>query len=276
MIFFVIDSFITPIGVYIFHVINPKFQFLLPIHVIGIPPESKFFYPVNFWVQAYGYDISYHSVFVDFLIFYTITSHILAELMIINDICSDLGKYEESLTEQQHDNTDVEVIELPDDSLSHIPSKVLLNHILERHVKILEVIKNASDFYFINILLNEAVLFAGNGFIYLVFTIFRDNYVVAANALLFIPQYYMMSLMGAKILEAGNEMARRLYASKWLYLSPKQRKMMCLIMAMAQTPHTLTAGGFSDVSMARFAVVLSFSYRFCLLISFVDQKISKH
>lgn len=255
----VVDSILTPIAVYIYHRINPSFEFLLPVHVIGISKESKYYYPINFWTQTYCYGLMFHFVFVDFLIFLTITSHILTELKGINEICKDLGKYEEYLSEKLFKrecakNNDVEVIELPNDR-SYIASNVLLKQVFERHTKVLGVINIASSFYFFNILLNEGVTFACNGFVYLVVTVFGDNYIVAMGACFIIPLYFMISLIGSKILEAEHEMARTLYASNWLYLKPKERKMLCVVLAVAQKPHTLSAGGFASVSLERFTMV---------------------
>lgn len=229
--------------------------------MIGVAKESKYYYSINFWTQTFCFALCYSYVFIDFLIFLTISSHILVELGTINEMCKDLGGYEEQLSkkyferELSESTPDIEVIDLPDDDHSKTKSKEMLKLILDRHVKIVEIIKTSSNFYFISILMNEANTFACIGFVFYLIAIYGGNTYLALGALFIIPQYYMISLIGSRILESGNDIAKTLYDSNWLYLKPKERKMMCVIMELAQKPHTLSVGGFANVSLERFNVV---------------------
>lgn len=230
---------------------DPSYEFIFPAHFPGIPKESKFYYFINFWMQNAGYFVGYNFVFIDFFIFLTITRHILTEIDIIIEMCKDLGKYDAL---QRQNDEDIETIYLSGET--KIPkSEVLLKLILDRHQKVVQAIKNASDFYSLAALTYETNAFAGFLFIfYLLKTLGEFNIVVVGTSAL-VPQLFVFSLIGTQILEKGNDMARILYQSQWLALTPKERKMFCTILAMAQKPHTLSAGGFGDVALARFGVV---------------------
>lgn len=245
-------SFLTPIGVYLYHKVDPTFDFLFPIHVIGISKDSPYYYAINFWTQAFCLALCYSYVYIDFLIFLTITSHILVELNGINEMCKNLGKYEEISSSE---NIRVPKVELGNNKNVH--AKTLLKQIHERHVKILELINITSNFYLINMLLNEAFIVAIIGFVFYVLTFIDGNYYLACSMMLLAPQFLVVSYIGSRILEAGSDTARTLYDANWLYLNPKDRKVLCAVMAMAQKPHTLSAGGFADVSLSRFAVVMN-------------------
>lgn len=228
--------------------------------MIGISSDAKYYYVINFWTQTFCFALCYSYVYIDFLIFLTITSHILVELNKINEMCKNLGQYEEKLFDKfikRHDtNEKMEngVIEVKERKKT-IPSKVLLKLIHKRHVKILEYIKITSNFYFINMLLNEAFIIAIIAFVFYVLTFVGGNAYLACAMLILVPQFLVISFIGSKILEAENDIARSLYDSNWLYLNSKNRKFLCVVMEMAQKPHTLSAGGFANVSLARFAVV---------------------
>lgn len=181
------------------------------------------------------------------------------ELELINEICDSLGNYEKDLSEKIFEMKTPRTSE-EDLKIKKIRSKFLLKQILDRHVEILNVIRATSDFYLINVLLNESNTFACIGFVFYLIVIFSGNTYLALGSLFMIPQYFVICFISTKILEAGSEIARTSYRSNWLYLSHEERKMMCVIMAMGQKPNTLTAGGFSDVSLSRFTVVNFINY----------------
>uniref|UniRef100_A0A336LT13 Odorant receptor n=1 Tax=Culicoides sonorensis TaxID=179676 RepID=A0A336LT13_CULSO len=283
MLFFILSMItFTPTAEIILHAINPSFEFLLSSQIVGITKDSKYYFILNITSHAFGFAMIYSYIFIDFMMFVTISRHILAQLKIINDMCKDIGKYEKNLVEQYfgrhyHNTTELKLMGLNKDILvskhqQYPKSMVLLKLILERHKKLLSIIKIASDFYFLSILLYEALTFVCNGFVYCTLTILNGSWFLALTSTFVLPQYYVISSIGTEILESGNEMSTNLYNSDWLYLSPKERKMMQICMVLSQKPHTLTAGGFQDVSLQRFTYVMSFSYRCCLLISFLDKK----
>lgn len=238
---------------YYLAMVDPTFEFMLPVHVPYVTKDSRFYFGLNFWTQCLGYFTCFGYFLIDFLIFVTITSHILTELKVINEMCQDVGKYElEGFEELKGRKQGVNMIQLAP------KADVLLKFILERHNKVIEAIQNASDFYIVTILFYEATAFTNFLFVYYLLFIFGGFYNMVFASIMLAPQYLIVSLIGNNILEKGNLIAKALYDSHWLHLKPKDRKVLCTIIAMSQKSHTLSVGGFGNVVLARFAMVCRF------------------
>lgn len=255
---------------------DPTFDLPFPAQLPFVSKESRFYFGLNFWTQMFGYFICYGFIVIDFLIFVTITRHIITEMEVINNMCLDIGTHEKDYLEtlEEEDDDGLETIRLADEAKEAKTAKadILLKLILDRHNKVIKVIQNAANLYVVTILCYEGLSFSNLLFIYYLLAIFGGFYHLIFGTIPLLPQYYIVSWIGSSILEMGKEMTKTLYDSHWLHLKPKDRKVLCIILAMAQKPHGLSVGGFADVALARFAVVMTFTYRCCLLLSFFQGK----
>lgn len=252
--------------------INSTENFLFPVDLPFISKESKYYYAANYWEQIFCFSLMYAFIIFDFMIFYTITKHIMNELTIIVELSKTLGDLgEESFNNEQtillsekenHDDLDelrkvLSEIEIPPENLSLKKPKAmeLLKLIHERHTKIMSVIHTASEFYFLNMLFWEFMIFITICYLYYLVFIFKGLYNMVAGGVVIIIQFYVISLIGANILEKGQEIAKALYCSHWYYLKALERKLLLSIMVAAQKPNTLSSAGFGNVSLSRFTSV---------------------
>lgn len=69
--------------------------------------------------------------------------------------------------------------------------------------------------------------------------------------------YLLISVMSSAIQDGYSEISESLYASRWYWMSFKQRKMLWHIMMVAQQPKALSVGIFGESNLERFTEVKS-------------------
>lgn len=243
-----------------------SFDFLMPMSLPFVAKESTLYIPVNHLQQTYSYMLVNGFIYTDFLIFYSILTHIMQEMDIMIDISKKIGEYEE--VESHKSIVNGKVTDTNDAFLNILmeinencqnndkpTANQLQELILKRHVVLVNVIKIARSFYLVNILIWELIAFCTIIYLYYLIVHIGGNYLIAFGCVFLILQYNAMCYAGGDILIKEDEIARGLYGSKWYYLTGADRKHLCLILMMAQKPCTLSAGGFGNVSLKRFTSV---------------------
>lgn len=250
----------------------PSVDFLMPMSLSFIPKSVIYYFPINYIQQIISYILVNAFIFVDFLLFITILRHILNEMDILIDVSLKMGKFEEleilkNIVDEDNDaqtmtTTEKQfmsvLLDMQINENDHPKTTELVKVFFERHVTLIEVIEKARSFYLINILVWELTTFTTLIYIYLLF--FHQDGVATvgfASGFVFL-QYYVISNGGGNILSKEDEIARALYGSKWYFCGVKERKNLTLILMMTQKSNTLSAGGFGNVSLNRFTVVISF------------------
>lgn len=274
LIFLINNTIFTAVAIYGFSFIQSSFEFIVPVYLPFIPKDSPFYYSLNFWHQIFCYSYLYAYIVVEFLIFFTLSTHILLEMDLIKDICKKLGDYEVNSMEARQptslNNSDlhkiIEVKSHKNRNMTEMKGSALLGDILDRHNKIIEVVLHASNLYFYQSLLWEFATAASVCYAYYLIAIYQGYYYLAIGCLFIVPQYLICSVNGSNILHKSYEIARTLYDSNWLNLNVNDKKTLVLILKMMQKSHTLTVGGFADVSLARFTFVRSCEFFFFHLI----------
>lgn len=203
--------------------------------------------PVNLIHQSFAVIFMYLLMNINFLYFYTLTRHILLELDLIIELCTKIGYF--GIPSKRTN----QFLRSKNDQKSETHN--FLNIVLERHLKIMNVISIASDFYSINFLLWEALTFCSAVYSYYSIVIHQGQYSMLMGPAMVLSQYFMLCLLGANIMEKTSEIGKALYTSKWYELEDNEKKIILNIIQMSQKPCSLSAGGFGFVTLIRFNTV---------------------
>lgn len=106
----------------------------------------------------------------------------------------------------------------------------------------------------------------------LTFIVVHEQYVFAIGVLFSVLLLFFICFVNEKILERLSEIKEMLYDIPWYGLTPKQRKMLVMVMNCDHIQGGFSAAGIHDLSMERFGIDLKAGYTNLLVLKDLVQK----